>query len=235
MYEGGCASAHSCIVTGDCTTSDYGEAALLLVGSGRSWKAVSPPLPKGGTKGETQLDSVSCTHSSCVAFGSYFDNIGDVDNELVSGSGSKWHSTEAPLPPNGAVRDAQAGDISCGSDSCVAGGSYFNTKGYEDPLLIVGSPGKWTGTGGSKARRVERALWRLVRRDEPVQRGGRHRIEAVRRPGLRDHVDRSGRGLARQRVLAPARGRLRGRMRDSHGLRRRRQLRQHLGLVRDGP
>jgi hypothetical protein len=80
---------------------------------------------------------VACpSTTSCVASG--FDAT---DGLLVTGSGTTWTATEAPLPPD-ASSSLGLQSVACPSTiSCVATGSYIDSSGNQDGLLVTGGPG----------------------------------------------------------------------------------------------
>ena len=91
--------------------------------------------------------SVACpSASSCVTAGAYYDSSGNIQGVLVTGSGTSWTAAEAPLPANAAAdRFAALGSVACASaSSCVAVGSYTDSSGNGQGLLVTGSGTSWT-------------------------------------------------------------------------------------------
>ena len=84
--------------------------------------------------------------STCVAGGFYADSSGNEQGLLITGSGTSWTATEAPLPANAAADPyAALGSVACPSAStCVAAGYYQDPSGNEQGLLITGSGTSWT-------------------------------------------------------------------------------------------
>jgi hypothetical protein len=147
-----CASASDCVAAGDYIDTSEARDGLLLTGSGSSWTAIEAPLPAdAATKARAHINSVVCpSTSSCVAVGFYTDSSGNLQGLLLTGSGSSWTATKAPLPGN-AASNGLAGDgltaVTCAStSSCVALGSYFATGNIEEQLLVTGSGSSWTAT-----------------------------------------------------------------------------------------
>ena len=104
-----CASASSCVATGDYTDSSGNTQALLVTGSGTSWTAAEAPLPANAAADPDAFfpGSVACASaSSCVATGFYTDSSGNIQGLLVTGSGTSWTAAEAPLPANAAAERA---------------------------------------------------------------------------------------------------------------------------------
>ena len=143
-----CPTATSCITTGYYTPNSSGSfLGLLLTGSGTSWTAVEAPLPSdaSSTPG-VGLPAVACASStSCVATGEYQDSSGDLQGLLLTGSGTSWAATEAPLPSSAPVsHDAYLSAVACASVSeCVAAGNY-GVGGFGQPFFVTGSGTSWT-------------------------------------------------------------------------------------------
>jgi len=142
-----CPSPSSCVAAGYYNDSS-GEQGLLLTGSGTSWTATKAPAPAGATADpSTMVNWVTCpSASSCVAVGSYADSAGNVQGLLLTGSGTSWTATEAPLP-SGDQTPAGLDSAACASpSSCVAVGSYDDSSGNVQGLLLTGSGTSWTAT-----------------------------------------------------------------------------------------
>jgi hypothetical protein len=141
-----CASASSCVATGTYTDSSGNVQGLLVTGSGTSWTAAKAPLPANAAADPAgTLSSVACpSASSCVAAGRYTDSSGNQQALLVTGSGSSWTAAEAPLPAN-AGSGADLDSVACPSaSSCVAAGTYTDSSGNGQGLLVTGSGTSWT-------------------------------------------------------------------------------------------
>ena len=119
-----------------------------MTGSGTSWTAAEAPLPaNAAASGGAFLGSVACpSASTCVAGGFYTDSSGNEQGLLITGSGTSWTAAEAPLPANAAADpDAGLDSETCPSAStCVAAGTYEDSSGNEQGLLITGSGTSWT-------------------------------------------------------------------------------------------
>ena len=118
---------------------------LLLTGSGSAWTAIQAPLPANASTNATligELNSVACpSMSQCVAAGIYTGKSSNEQGLLLTGPGSLWTATQAPLPANATTSppDAQLEPLACASTSeCVAAGKYFSGSGI-DGLLVTGS------------------------------------------------------------------------------------------------
>jgi hypothetical protein len=146
-----CPSASSCVAVGSYFDSSGNYQGLLLTGSGTSWTAAEAPLPAGAAADPgASLGSVACpSASSCVAAGIYTDPSGNWHVLLLTGSGTSWTATEAPLPAGAA--GASLGSVACPSaSSCVAAGSSTDSSGSnQEPLLVTGSGTSWAAAEAS--------------------------------------------------------------------------------------
>jgi hypothetical protein len=102
------------------------------------------PLPADGSYPAPSLNSVACpTPSFCVAVGDYNSSSG-TSGLIVTGSGTSWTATEAPLPA-GNAGSVQISAISCPSVAlCVATGYYADSSGGFQGLILTGSGTSWT-------------------------------------------------------------------------------------------
>jgi len=143
-----CPSATSCVISGGYTDTSGNAQGMIVTGSGTSWTAIEAPLPAQGEPG-VQLGAVTCASaSSCVVLGTYGGNAETQGNGLIlTGSGTSWKATEAPLPANGAINyGVSLSSVSCPSTtSCIVVGQYIITGGYEG-LLLTGSGTSWSAT-----------------------------------------------------------------------------------------
>jgi hypothetical protein len=113
------------------------------------WTAIKAPLPAGaGTSPDSYLYGMACpSASTCAAAGNYVDRAGTSQGLLLTGHGSSWTATKAPLP---AAAGASPSDVSlfgvvCPSAvACVAAGSYTDSAGNPEGLLITGHGTSWT-------------------------------------------------------------------------------------------
>ncbi|MGH3190329.1 MAG: hypothetical protein ACRDOL_24280, partial [Streptosporangiaceae bacterium] len=162
-----CPSASSCVAAGTYTDSAGDRQGLLLTGLGTSWTATGAPAPAGAAADPgTLMNWITCpSASSCVAVGSYTDSAANVQGMLLTGSGTSWTATEAPLPANAAADQSATGldAVACSSpSSCVvAGGSYTDSAGIVQGLLLTGSGTSWTATEAplpANARAVTNAI-----------------------------------------------------------------------------
>lgn len=143
-----CVSATACTAVGDGSTLAGG---LIVTGSGTSWTATTPPVPSGGW--DEFLESVSCASAaSCTAVGSYHSDSPDWGSALlITGSGTSWTTTPAPLPPHqvppGSTPDTYLTSVSCATTTaCTATGGFIDNTGFYGGLIDTGSGAFWTPT-----------------------------------------------------------------------------------------
>jgi hypothetical protein len=161
-----CPSATECVVTGYYTGdgSPKHQHGLLLTGHGSSWTAIRAPLPAAAPRAavgpgaaagpraaaapiaaaDAGLWDVSCPSSTaCVAAGFY-----DRHGLLLTGHGSSWTATRAPLPARAAANSqADLYRVTCPSTTtCVVAGDYDITAHSADGLLLTGHGSSWTPT-----------------------------------------------------------------------------------------
>ncbi len=134
-----CGSPARCAAVGTSGTS-----ALLVSGAGQDWTSVGVPVPVSSPT-STRLVAVTCPSSSvCVAAGDY-TAAGQQQGLLLTGAGSSWTATRAPLPAGTGRRpDASVLSVACAtSTQCVAVGKYSSGKS-DDALLLTGAGSSWT-------------------------------------------------------------------------------------------
>ena len=139
-----CASASSCAAIGDYKNSE-GDASMLLTRLGGSWTTSLVPLPAGISANQAIAKSVSCgSPSYCVAVGGYYTP--DTGALILTWTGGSWQATQPPLPGNAEdAASASLDGVSCPSASyCVAVGSYTDTSGLGEGLLLTWSGGSWS-------------------------------------------------------------------------------------------
>jgi hypothetical protein len=143
-----CPSRSSCVATGDYTVAGQ-QDGLLLSGEDSSWTATRAPLPaNAGSRPDVSVQAVACpTTSHCLAVGQYSTGKSD-DALLLTGSGSSWTGTRAPLPADAAASPAaQLVSVACPSvTSCTAVGSYLDDRGNRQGMLVTLHGTSWTAT-----------------------------------------------------------------------------------------
>ena len=122
-------------------------AGATAAGAAATVPGVEAPLPaNAGSDPGAGLDSATCASAgNCTAVGSYVDSSGHRQGLLLTQTAGTWAAAEAALPANagldpGAVLDS----VSCTSaGNCTAVGSYFNSSGNGQGLLLTQTAGTW--------------------------------------------------------------------------------------------
>jgi hypothetical protein len=146
LYFVACPSATSCTVAGVYTDSSGNQEGLLLTGAGAAWAATEIPLPAGAAANADLFPaSVACQSvSACTVTADYLDASGNSQGLLLTGSGTSWTATKAPLPANAAT-DASVTltSTACPSaTSCTVAGLYDSTTS-QDGLILTGQGSTW--------------------------------------------------------------------------------------------
>ena len=143
-----CPSALSCVASGEYTDTAGNQEALLVTGSGSSWAPAGAALPAGAAVYGAQLGGISCASTSaCVAVGSYPDTSSNVHLLLVTGAGSSWTATDAPLPADAVATNSGPGltAVQCPSaTACTAVGQYEDSAHRAQGLVLTGLGSSWT-------------------------------------------------------------------------------------------
>ena len=149
-----CMSATSCVTTWTYNNSSGTQQGALDTGSGTNWTPSELPLPGDASTSNPEFilgsnengtgQPLACSSASCVAVGHYVDSSGNIQSLLVTGSGTNWTQTEAPLPANASGRVAVLYSVACESaTTCVAAGRYSTSSGTQG-LILTGSGTSWT-------------------------------------------------------------------------------------------
>ena len=105
------------------------------------------PADAGGSP-EVRLGSVSCgSAGDCAAVGGYVDGSNGSQGLLLSETAGVWAAgTQAGLPANAStVPSVDLTSVSCASaGECAGVGSYLNSSGDFQGLLLSESAGAWT-------------------------------------------------------------------------------------------
>ena len=140
----------SCVAVGSYQDASGNSQGVLLTGFGSSWTAIQAPLPSGAEANpQVRLDSVTCpAASTCIAVGRYADASNSPQGLLLTGSGSSWTATEAPLPANAnSFPEVSISSVACSSGSrCTAVGNYYDQSEDSQGLLLTGSGTSWAAT-----------------------------------------------------------------------------------------
>ena len=146
-----CSSASSCTAVGYYDRSSSSQApisqALMVTGSGMSWKAAQAPLP-GAAKSSlpSALASVACSAVTCAATGDYnWQAQYDSPGLLLRRSGSSWTPTTAPMPAGyqASPADLSIPAVACASSTCVAAGWYQDVAGNFHGVLLTDTGQGW--------------------------------------------------------------------------------------------
>jgi len=141
-----CFSPSYCVGIGRYTASSTLFPVLVVTGAGSEWKAAAVQLPANARSvGFNPIDSVCPTRSTCIGVGSYL-GPGGQRGLLVTGSGSSWETTQAPLPRNASrTPDATLSAVSCASAAvCTAIGSYKDAAGGGQGMLLARTRTSWS-------------------------------------------------------------------------------------------
>jgi len=149
-----CTSPSHCVATGSYTDTSGGNQGLLLIGSGRSWRVIKPPLPSGMATAPTggqnaDISDITCPSVfACVAIGQYTDAAAGEQGMMLTGSNSTWTAVRAPTPPGAdAPYGTMLGSVACPAPSeCVITGSYIDSYEYAHAMLVTGSRSGWAAT-----------------------------------------------------------------------------------------
>jgi len=141
-----CQSAGTCTAVGNYELPTGGHLALVESLSGGTWTPATGPMPAGAPSGTTQqgvLASVSCPVSgTCTAVGSYVDGTGRTLGLIDTLSGGSWTGATSPSPTGAGSGSHLGGSleaVGCVGGGCVAGGSFTNTSGGSEGLLLAGN------------------------------------------------------------------------------------------------
>jgi hypothetical protein len=133
--------AAACVAVGQYTASSGSTQGLLLTGSRSSWSAARAPLPAGAAASKNaDLSYVACpVAASCVAAGTYTGASGNQPGLLLTRHGSSWTASQAPLPAGAPLSAAPTfSALACVAASCVVTGSYTDSSGHQQALLLAG-------------------------------------------------------------------------------------------------
>jgi hypothetical protein len=149
-----CGSAGNCAVVGTYYDTSGSLEGLLLVESGGTWTAQRAPLPSdaqpGGDPTYFELSSVSCPSTNdCTAVGHYPDALQNDHGLILTDTNGSWTALTSPSPDNAADEPKfSISSVACASaGNCTAVGTYTDTVGGEDPLILTESSGTWTAVG----------------------------------------------------------------------------------------
>lgn len=140
----------NCIAIGEYQDLDGGSHPMIWSSSTTGWTAIDAPVPGGQPNAANYLSAIACySASACLVAGYYFDSSGQRQGWLLTWDGSEWTPSEAPLPANASstAPDVVLGSAACASDTkCVAIGTYADSSGQYQNLILTGMGSSWTGT-----------------------------------------------------------------------------------------
>jgi hypothetical protein len=146
-----CSGPGSCAAVGSALDTPGAQQGILLDENDGSWTmAITAEVPVNAGEGPSEsLGSISCpAPGNCVAVGNYGDLFSDSAESLVlSEVGGSWLAgSEVVLPPNAdALPHASLASVSCPTaGNCAAVGSYADTSGERQGLLLSEVDGSWT-------------------------------------------------------------------------------------------
>ena len=126
------------------------QEPVLLTWSKHTWRVVHIALPANAAADPlATIAAVSCaTAKRCIAAGFYVDSAGNEQGVLLSWSGSKWTSQEAPLPADAATQpEVELNAASCPTgSSCIVGGTYATASNSAVGLILSLMGSTWTAT-----------------------------------------------------------------------------------------
>jgi hypothetical protein len=142
-----CPSATWCTAVGEYEASPHGYGLILRRSKGKWTAAAAPAGPGGAAVG---LNAVSCPAvTRCFAGGGsdYADGT-STPLLMLTWWKNKWTVVQVALPKNAAA-NPQAGidAIACPTATrCIAAGSYENSAGDQEGLLLAWSGRNWTAS-----------------------------------------------------------------------------------------
>jgi hypothetical protein len=152
LYAVTCPAAGSCVVVGDYIDRNGNYQPLIETLANGTWRAVKAPLPAKAVASRifaTALQAVTCrTRGSCTAVGGYTDNNANLQGLIETLSNGTWKATKAPLPTRASsLPSAGLRAVAClAAGSCIATGSYKDSKGNRRGLIDTFTRGTWAAT-----------------------------------------------------------------------------------------
>jgi hypothetical protein len=156
-----CNAIPECVIAGTYTSSSGYRHAMLVTESRAGWRAMRAPLPPGADpRYPSSVGNVVCSAVTCFAAGDYTDVHGYDRWMIITGSGTSWSTAEVPMPAGAKVgrvvnrgryeMGLSTGGLSSAAcptrSTCVFTGSYTDSSGHGQALLLVRSATKCTAT-----------------------------------------------------------------------------------------
>jgi cutinase len=144
-----CLSATNCTAVGSYYDNTSTQHAVLLHWNGSTWTATQVHVPADSS--EALLSSVSCSKAAgCAAVGYYIEgsfsqNNATVHGLLLTGSGASWRAVSVPVPAHASSDPGPAlTSVACTQQpKCAAFGTYTDSRGFWQGLLLTGSASSW--------------------------------------------------------------------------------------------
>ena len=159
MADIDCVSAGNCTAVGVYTDTTDNDRGLLLTETAGHWKrGVEARLPSNAmhdVKGKRSvgdnlvlLSDACVSAGNCFAVGNYITAGDTIQGLIVTEHSGHWQTGRAaPLPANATVRGQKAViyAITClPGGGCTASGSYVDTDGDQQAVLLTEQGGRWT-------------------------------------------------------------------------------------------
>jgi hypothetical protein len=129
-----------------------GAAPVVGIGGDPQWTSATAPFPFGsGTSPSIFIEASDCPMPTfCVMVGHYATAVAEGVPMAETYSGGEWIPATLPVPSGaatGTLENAGLTAVSCfGPDSCVAVGTYMDTRGHFHGLIESLSGPGWTAT-----------------------------------------------------------------------------------------
>jgi hypothetical protein len=140
LYQVTCLSSSACLVLGSYQDSTGNLLGWLVTGGGASWTATQAPVPAdAATNPNLSLNSATC-QAQCVMTGTYNDSSNTEQGILITGSGSTWTATKAPMPTGAMPGNDFLGSVTCDPQlACLVTGYYTDSSHNTQGWLISGT------------------------------------------------------------------------------------------------
>lgn len=130
--------------------SGQGPAPLIETWSGGTWTAARAPIPAGGISGLGSLDGVSCSGTTCAAYGSYPTGPSSSGSMgLMRSSSGTWTAAAVSAPANDALLAPNPGTtqpingVGCTGGVCALVGNGTNASHQARAWTATFKNGAW--------------------------------------------------------------------------------------------
>jgi hypothetical protein len=148
-----CAGTGSCVAVGLYYVpynSGQGPAPLIETWSGGTWTAIHAPVPTGGFHNLGSLEGVSCSATTCAAYGSYATGALTTGYMgLVRGSNGTWTAYPVSPPANDTFLAPNSGEtqaingVGCAGSLCALVGNGTNATQNARAWAATLQSGAW--------------------------------------------------------------------------------------------